>query len=337
MKNWYAINAKADKPDEPAEISIYDDIGAWGVSAMEFINSLKAIKAKNVLLTVNSPGGSVFDGFAMYNALVAMRASGVTITGRVMGIAASAASVVLMAANKIEMPENSMMMVHYAASIAWGKADELRKAADVVDMLDSSIVGIYMARTGRSEEDVRAMLEEETYLPAATAKENGFADTVTENVKATASFELDRLPENVKALFKNAQVPEPTPEVVPPVAVTEPLATSIAAIAAKAGMPEFADVWALSCSSVEDAQQAVAVAGEIRALCDVAKAKDQAAGFIRAAMPVAKVRETLIAARAEKDETTHTSAVKPNGSAPTTQQGAFSTEDIYAARRKATR
>lgn len=331
MKNWYAINAKADKPEE-AEISIYDEIGVWGVTAQAFINDLKNLgDVKNIVLSVNSPGGSVFDGLAIYNALKNVRNKGAHIKGRVMGIAASAASFIIMAANEIEMPENAMMMVHYASGLAWGNAEEMRETADILDKIDASIVGIYVARTGKSEEDVRALLAGETYLTAAEAKEKGFADTVTENVKATASFELDRLPENVKALFKAAQ---PKPEVKLPVA---PLAQAIADIAAKAGMQEFADTWALACSSVEDAQRAIIEAGEIRALCDVAKAKDQAAGFIRTSTPLAKVRETLIAARAEKDETTHTSAIKPNGSAPTTQQGAFSTEDIYAARRKATR
>lgn len=332
MKNWYAINAKADKPEE-AEILIYDEIGFWGVTAQAFISDLKNLgDVKNIVLSVNSPGGSVFDGLAIYNALKNVRNKGVHIKGRVMGIAASAASFVIMAANEIEMPENSMMMVHYASGMAWGNAEEMRETADILDKIDASIVGIYTARTGKSEEDVRALLAAETYLTASEAKERGFADTVTENVKATASFELERLPENVKALFKAAQ---PTPEAKPQVT---PLAQSIADLAAKAGMAEFADTWALACASIEDAQRRVADAGEIRALCDVAKAKDQAAGFIRAATPLAKVRETLINARAAQDETTHTSTVKPTeGSAPTTQQGAFSTEEIYAARRKATR
>lgn len=341
MKNWYAINAKADSPQD-AEISIHDEIGVWGVSAQAFINDLKNLgDVKNIVLSVNSPGGSVFDGLAIYNALKNVRNKGVHIKGRVMGIAASAASFVIMAANEIEMPENSMMMVHYASGLAWGNADEMRETADILDKIDASIVGIYTARTGKSEEDVRALLAAESYLTAAEAKEKGFADTVTENVKATASFELDRLPENVKALFKNAQKPEPVvePSLPTPVAQeTAPLATSIAEIAAQAGMSEFADTWALTCANIADAHRAIAVAGEIRALCEVAKVKDQAAGFIRTATPLAKVRETLIAARAARDETTHTSTVRSTeGSAPTTQQGAFSTEDIYAARRKATR
>lgn len=347
MKNWYAVNVKAEKPEE-AEISIYDEIGFWGVTAQAFINDLKNLgDVKNIVLSVNSPGGSVFDGLAIYNALKNTRNKGVHIKGRVMGIAASAASFVIMAANEIEMPENSMMMVHYAAGLAWGNAEEMRETADILDKIDASIVGIYVARTGKSEEDVRALLAAETYMTANEAKEKGFADSVTENVKATASFELDRLPENVKALFKNTAppapapapepAPSPAPEPSPAPAADEPLAKGIAELAAKAGMQEFADVWALNCASIEDARRVIAEAGEIRALCDVAKAKDQAAGFIRAATPLAKVRETLISARAARDEKTHTSTVKQTeGSAPTTQQGAFSVEAIYAARRKAT-
>lgn len=342
MKNWYAINAKADAP-EAAEISIYDEIGVWGVTAQAFINDLKNLgDVKSIVLSVNSPGGSVFDGLAIYNALKNVRNKGVHIKGRVMGIAASAASFVIMAANEIEMPENAMMMVHYASGLAWGNAEEMRDTADILDKIDASIVGIYTARTGKSEEDVRALLAAETYLTAAEAKAKGFADTVTENVKATASFELDRLPDSVKALFKNAQPVEqaadPVVEPTLPAVESTPLAKSIADLAAKAGMAEFADTWALACASIEDAQRRVAEAGEIIALCEVVKAKDQAAGFIRAALPLAKVRETLINARAAQDENTHTSTVKgTEGSAPTTQQGAFSTEEIYAARRKATR
>lgn len=342
MKNWYAINAKADAP-ESAEISIYDEIGVWGVTAQAFINDLKNLgDVKSIVLLVNSPGGSVFDGLAIYNALKNVRNKGVHIKGRVMGIAASAASFVIMAANEIEMPENAMMMVHYASGLAWGNAEEMRDTADILDKIDASIVGIYTARTGKSEEDVRALLAAETYMSAAEAKAKGFADTVTENVKATASFELDRLPDSVKALFKNAQPVEqaadPVVEPTLPAVESAPLAKSIADLAAKAGMAEFADTWALACASIEDAQRRVAEAGEILALCEVVKAKERAAGFIRAALPLAKVRETLINARAAQDENTHTSTVKgTEGSAPTTQQGAFSTEEIYAARRKATR
>ena len=226
MKNWYAVNAKADKPEE-VEISIYDEIGFYGVTAQAFISDLKNLgDVQNIVLSVNSPGGSVFDGLAIYNALKNMRNKGVHITGRVMGIAASAASFVIMAANTIEMPENSMMMVHYASGLAWGNAEDMRETADILDKIDASIVGIYTARTDKSEDDVRALLAAETYMTASDAKENGFADSVTENVKATASFEMDRLPENVKALFKSAQAVQEESQAVP----STPLAQAIAYI-----------------------------------------------------------------------------------------------------------
>jgi ATP-dependent Clp endopeptidase proteolytic subunit ClpP len=338
MKNWYAINAKADKPDE-AEISIYDEIGYWGVTAAAFISDLKALgDVKSIVLSVNSPGGSVFDALAIYNALSNLRNKGVRIKARVMGIAASAASFVIMAANEIEMPENSFLMVHNALTWGAGDAEDLREMADILDKMDDSIVGIYVARTGKSEEDVRALLADDTYMSAKDAKEKGFVDTVTENVKATASFELDRLPENVKALFKSVQANTPAPAPEPAPVAQSPLAKRISEIAAGAGMQEFADVWALGCVDIEAAQRAVTEAGEIRALCEVAKVQDKAAGFIRNSTPLAKVREALIAARAEVDEKSHTSNVRQStGSASTPQQGAFTTDEIYAARRKATR
>lgn len=202
MKTWYNITAK---DNGAAEISIYDEIGMWGVTAKAFINDLQKLgDVKNITLSVNSPGGSVFDGLAIYNALKNTRDKGATITAKVMGIAASAASFIVMAANTIEMPENSMMMVHYASGLAWGNAETMRDTADILDKIDASIVGIYTARTGKDEATVRDLLKAETYMTAKEAKDNGFADTVTENVKATAKFDLENLPENIRNLFKSS-------------------------------------------------------------------------------------------------------------------------------------
>ncbi len=108
MKDWYKIIAKAD--GQPAQISVFDEIGAWGVTAKMFIADLKALGAvKKIDMDINSPGGSVFDALAMYNAL---RATGAEITVKVLGVAASAASLLAMAGDKIVMPENAFMMVH---------------------------------------------------------------------------------------------------------------------------------------------------------------------------------------------------------------------------------
>lgn len=339
MKTWYTITAKADKP-ETAEISIYDEIGMWGVTAAAFIADLKKIgDVKNILLTVNSPGGSVFDGLAIYNALSAVRNKGVNITAKVMGIAASAASFIVMAANKVEMPENAMMMVHYASGLAWGNAEDMRETADILDKIDASLVGIYAARTGKDEAAVRELLKAETYMTAAEAKEHGFADAVTENVKATASFEIDRLPANVQALFKQGQG---TPLAAEAnglgnfVEAVTPLAAAIKAAAEANGLGDFADTFALNFDTIEAATDAIIGAVEIKALCEVAKRPGDAAGFIRNSTPLADVRKSLCNVLATQDERTHTDTAPKNGSSSGqgVQPKAKKTADIYAARRK---
>lgn len=327
MKTWYTIKAKAN---DSAEISIYDEIGVWGVTAAAFIADLKKLgDVKDILLTVNSPGGSVFDGLAMYNALSAARNKGTKITARVMGIAASAASFVIMAANEIEMPENSMMMVHYASGLAWGNADTMRETADILDKIDASIVGVYVARTGKDEKDVRALLEAETYLTAQEAKDAGFADTVTENVKATANFEIDRLPESVQALFKAAQTP-PAPE---PKQTPAPIADQVRALCEASGMSDFADDFALSVENVEQAQARIDAAREITALCAVAKKPDSAAGFIRENKSLADVRAALVNERADNKEIDTARRTNPPSASNETQPE-VKVADIWAKRRK---
>ena len=130
MKNWFTIKAAA-KEGGTAEISIFDEINPYyGVTAKNFIDEFKAktANASKVTLAINSPGGDVFQGFAIYNAL---KNSGKEINVRVMGIAASMASVIAMAGNTIEMPKNAMMMVHNAITGIYGDAEELRDRAEI--------------------------------------------------------------------------------------------------------------------------------------------------------------------------------------------------------------
>lgn len=327
MKTWYTITAKADTGE--AEIAIFDEIGYWGVTAKAFINDLKKLDAKKITLMVNSPGGSVFDGFAIYNALKQTRDKGVEITAKVMGIAASAASFIVMAANKILMPENSMMMVHYASGLAWGNADDMRETADILDKLDSSIVAMYVARSGKSEEEVRAMLEAETYMSAAEAKDAGFADEVIANVTAKASFDIDRLPENVQALFKASQPQEPT---VPERTIAE----QIVDLAKDAGFEAMGDFFAMNCSSVEEAKTLLVAANEIKGLCAIAKKGDLAEKFIKDKKSIGDVRAALCNAIAADDEAKPVNGTQslpdtPSNSQPVAQ---LKTQDVWAARRK---
>jgi len=311
MRNWYSMQALA--APNAAEISIYDEIGMWGVTAKQFISDLKALgDVKDITVSINSPGGSVFDGLAIYNVL---RASGANITVKVMGIAASIASIIAMAGKKIVMPENSFMMIHNPLNIVKGNADDMREMADILDKVGSSLVATYVARTGKSEEEVKALMDAETLMTATEAKEFGFADEVIPAVEAKAAFEVDRLPENVRALFL-AQQPEPVPESTPepePVPEPEPgptpepvadspLVETIRAAAKTAGFEAYAPVWALDdqIQNADDIKARVSHAKEVLAFCDIAGAKARAEEFITNHTPIADVRAALRAERVAK-------------------------------------
>ena len=311
MRNWYSMQALA--APNAAEISIYDEIGMWGVTAKQFISDLKALgDVKDITVSINSPGGSVFDGLTIYNAL---RASGANVTVKVMGIAASIASIIAMAGKKIVMPENSFMMIHNPLNVVKGNADDMREMADILDKVGSSLVATYVARTGKSEEEVKALMDAETLMTATEAKEFGFADEVIPAVEAKAAFEVDRLPENVRALFL-AQQPEPVPESTPepePVPEPEPgptpepvadspLVETIRAAAKTAGFEAYAPVWALDdqIQNADDIKARVSHAKEVLAFCDIAGVKARAEEFITNHTPIADVRAALRAERVAK-------------------------------------
>lgn len=311
MRNWYSMQALA--APNAAEISIYDEIGMWGVTAKQFISDLKALgDVKDITVSINSLGGSVFDGLTIYNAL---RASGANVTVKIMGIAASIASIIAMAGKKIVMPENSFMMIHNPLNGIYGNADDMREMADILDKVGSSLVATYVARTGKSEEEVKVLMDAETYMTAAEAKELGFCDEVIPAVEVKAAFEVDRLPENVRSLFLAQQpepVPEPTPEPEPvpePEPTPEPVADSplvetIRAAAKTAGFEAYAPVWALDdhIQNADDIKARVSHAKEVLAFCDIAGVKARAEEFITNHTPIADVRAALRAERVAKSD-----------------------------------
>ena len=196
-------------------ISLMDNIGFWGITAQDFIRELHTIpEGAAVRLEVNSDGGSVIDGIAISNAL---RARG-GVTAVVLGAACSAATLVLMGCERIEMPANTYLMVHDVAGAVWGSSDEMRDYADVMDKMTQTIVNMYMSRSGQSEEVVRGWLEKDTWLNASEAKEFGLCDEVTQafalvaHVSESMSARMSHAPESVRALFQNA-VPVATPAV----------------------------------------------------------------------------------------------------------------------------
>ena len=182
-RKGYQIKAKANT----AEILIYEDIGdGWlgGISAKQFVEDLKSIpKVGDITVRINSEGGSVFDGTAIYNALKNYDA---TINVKIDGLAASIASIIAMAGDTIEMAENAFMMIHNPWVVAAGTADELRDQADIMDKVQEKLVGTYSKRTNIDDEKVAELMAAETWMTADEALEMGFIDSITEEVRMAA-------------------------------------------------------------------------------------------------------------------------------------------------------
>jgi len=179
-KTWYEINAGPTS----TEVLIYDEIGAWGVTAKQFIKDLNNIQTKNISLRINSPGGSVWDGDAIFNAL---RRSKANITTHIDGLAASMASIIALAGSTVEMADNAFYMIHNPWSLTIGDADQMRKDADLLDKIAGTMTSIYAKKTGMTEEEITTMMNDETWLTAEEAMAFGFVDSVFEGLDAAAS------------------------------------------------------------------------------------------------------------------------------------------------------
>jgi ATP-dependent protease ClpP protease subunit len=170
--DWYRIeNHNADT----ADLYIYDEIGYFGVTASDLLNELAAVTAGTINVRINSPGGDVFDGIAIYNALLSHPA---TVNTTVDSLAASAASFITMAGETITMSPHSQMMIHDAHGLAIGNAQDMRDLADLLDRQSDNIASIYADRAGGSIADWRTAMKAETWYSAAEAVDAGLADTV---------------------------------------------------------------------------------------------------------------------------------------------------------------
>lgn len=338
-RNWYDIKAAAGT--KLAVISIYDEIGMWGITAKDFITNFRAIEGNDVILEINTPGGSIFDGLAMFNA---MKNSGKNITVKVMGIAASMGSYLAMVGGKTIMPENTFMMVHSPLTGMYGNAEDLREMADVLDKIGATLSNTYVARSGQTPEVIADLLSKDTYLTAAECLELGLCDEVTPAVEATAKFEAEHLPENIRALFTPKATQEPTEDHVDPVTDPVPEATfaeQLTAAAEKAGMPFMAAVWALDqrIENMDHVTARVAEAREITAICALATKPEMADALIRIGATVTDARTKVSEALAAKDDKTNVDTTQPSSNKPINgaQPSAVKTADIWAAHRSKSR
>jgi len=177
--------------------------GSRAVAAQMCIGEIvcKADEAiDGIEIEINTPGGSVFEGQRIYNALREMSARGVEITATVNGLAASMGSVILMAGDKRRMTAGSRVMIHEASTIAAGDARALKQQADLLESISAEIAGIYSERSGMDEKEIRKMMMAETWMTADEAKANGFVDTVIKDGKEVMQF--DTAPKSMSILSK---------------------------------------------------------------------------------------------------------------------------------------
>lgn len=187
LAKWSAKPLAAVADDENT-VTIYDVIGEdmWtggGFTAKRMSGALRAIGKNDVTVKVNSPGGDMFEGIAIYNLL---REHPAKVTIDVMGWAASAASIIAMAGDEIRMGLGTFMMVHNAWGVVIGNRHDMRDAAKLFDGFDSAIADIYEARTGMKRNAIEKLMDAETFMGPSQAVDNGFADLVLEDLTADA-------------------------------------------------------------------------------------------------------------------------------------------------------
>jgi len=202
-------------------LDIMDVIGAdffgLGVTAQTVKDAIAAASDyKTITVNLNSPGGDLFEGVAIYNTL---KLTGKPVNVNVVGLAASAASLIAMCGDTITMQLGTQMMIHRAMAMTAGFADDMRKMADTLDSVTASAADIYVARTGMSKDKVLALMAEETWMNPEQAKADGFASAISEQKgKVTNSFNLSvfkNTPEELKNQAESepeAPVAEPEPD-----------------------------------------------------------------------------------------------------------------------------
>jgi ATP-dependent Clp protease, protease subunit len=167
----YRIENKA----EDTIIYLYDEIGGWGTPAEQVVKDITAVKAGTLHIRINSPGGYVFDGVSIYNAI---KQAKVKTIAHVDGLAASISSVIAMGADERRMGEGAFLMIHEPWSMVMGNAADLRKEADLLDKIRDTIIKTYMEASGKKEDEIKEWMNKETWFNADEAMEFGFVSEI---------------------------------------------------------------------------------------------------------------------------------------------------------------
>ena len=196
-EKWYNIQNKAGSA---TDVYIFDEIGMWGVTAQNFISDIKDLKDTPINLRINSLGGDVFDGLAIYN-IIKKRTAKTTVY--IEGIAASIATIIALGADEVVMSENSLFMIHNASGGAMGESKDLQKTADVLNKITRQLAEVYEAKTGLSQTAIQDMMDAETWLNAQEALDLGFIDTISDAIKVAAKYDVSKFKNITQEEIKN--------------------------------------------------------------------------------------------------------------------------------------
>ena len=306
-KTWYAVQANGEAAERVIEVFVYGEIGAWGITANQFVQDLRAMDdgTSPVIAAFNSIGGDLFDGLAMHNALSRL---GERCTGRIDALAASAASVAVCGAHRVVIAANAMLMIHNPWTYAAGDAEDFRKVADVLDQTMEAIIAAYKAKAPDIDEvELRRLVAAETWLTANEAVALGLADEVGDGLKVKACLgqggvlqRFQHAPADLLAQLD--EPPEPDPELepvdpppAPPVVDSTKLALMITQRCAESGI---SNLVAPLLSSTKLESEQIVLAGLTRAkavndLCVAARLPEFSAEYVAAGLDASAVRARL--------------------------------------------
>jgi ATP-dependent protease ClpP protease subunit len=334
-RQWYRFsNSSSDH--SVAELTIYDDIGRsyWNddaVSAKSFNDDLKRLaqSVTKIICRVNSLGGDVFEAVAIANALREQSTSkGRTVETVVDGIAASAASIVIMAGSVIRVADNAIVMIHNPWTLAIGNSAEMRKTADALDAVRASILATYKWHSQLTDDELVALMDAETWMDADMAIANGFATEKVEGLKAAALLEPRALakltvPEKYRARVESFVKPTDPAPTTPHAAV----ATEVLRLCREGACLDVAEALITDQATLEEVQARIATvaeertaatarATEITAACTTARLPELAADYIAGTMPLDRVKAQLVTLRAKLDQTAIDTGLAPGDGKP---------------------
>jgi len=306
-KTWYALQASGEAAERVIEVFVYGEIGAWGITANQFVQDLRAMDdgISPVVAAFNSIGGDLFDGLAMHNALSRL---GARCTGRIDALAASAASVAVCGAHRVVIASNAMLMIHNPWTYAAGDAEDFRKVADVLDQTMEAIIAAYKAKAPDIDEaELRRLVAAETWLTASEAVALGLADEVGDGVSVKACLgqgavlqRYQHAPSDLLAQLDEPDEPDPDlepndPPLTPPVVDSAKLALMITQRCTESGISNLIEPL-LSSTQLES--EAIVQAGLTRAkavndLCVAARLPEFSVEYVAAGLDVAAVRARL--------------------------------------------